>query len=93
MIIDYLFSEKKNISLYNKKRKNFIKINEDENLDPTSILRSHGIKIKRIIPKEKYIEVYLFDDLKDINFSYLKDFYFKLDDKDNKILISYTMKR
>lgn len=91
MIIDYILSEKKKVQLTESKHiKHVRRINEN---DPTQMLRDKNIKIKRIIPKEKYIEVYLFDDIKNIDLdSILGKFYYKVDYNENKILIGYNIK-
>ena len=84
MLIEYLLDKQKTT----RKKLNLV----EDKQDPSTILRQNGIKIKRIIPNEKYIEIFLFDDVAKIDLSFFKKFIYKKDEEENKLLVSYRLR-
>ena len=82
MLIEYLLDKQKTT----RKKLNLV----EDTQDPSTILRQNGIK--RIIPNEKYIEIFLFDDVAKIDLSFFKKFIYKKDEEENKLLVSYRLR-
>ena len=91
MIVDYILKQREQVQLHKAHTR---RVNEDVgDNDPSAILRQNGVKIKKVVPKEKYIEIHLFDDLRNIDMSILDKFYYKTDTSGNKILVSYNLRK
>lgn len=90
MLIEYLLSRRDEI--HPRKLKNS-KILKEDITNPSDILRIYNIRIKRAIPYEKYVEIFLFDDVRGINFKDIfKRFHYKIDYNENKVLVGYNVK-
>jgi hypothetical protein len=86
MIIEYLLSKKEQRINPPKRSRN---IGEDLS-NPSDMLRSYNVRIKRAIPHDKYVEIFLFDDVAKIDFrSILVGFRYKIDRSENKVLVGY----